>query len=208
MGRTSDARERLLHAALDLIWTRTYDAVGVEAICQAAEVKKGSFYHFFASKEDLAAQALEGHWEHSLSAMRRIFAAEKDPLERLFDYFDQVRRFNVERRAGGGCICGCPYLHVGAEMVQGSERITRTVHRILAGHFAFFRQAISDARDAAKIDPGADVELLARAVFALFEGTLVLARVHNDLAYLDDLIPGTKRILGVTAEGMGLPGRR
>jgi hypothetical protein len=42
------------------------------------------------------------------------------------------------------------------------------------------------------------VALLARTIFALFEGTLVLARVHNDLAYLDDLIPGTKRILGVT----------
>lgn len=44
MGRTSDAKERLLAAALDLIWERSYGSVTIDAICEKAGVKKGSFY--------------------------------------------------------------------------------------------------------------------------------------------------------------------
>ena len=61
MGCTSDARERLLTAAWELICAETYGAVGVEAICERAGAKKGSFCHFFASKADLAVQTMEEH---------------------------------------------------------------------------------------------------------------------------------------------------
>src|SRR5438105_4631699 len=63
MGRASNAKERLLKAAGDLIWEQSYGAVTVDAICERADVKKGSFYHFFASKAKLAVAVLEAHWE-------------------------------------------------------------------------------------------------------------------------------------------------
>ena len=59
MGRKSDAKERLLDAALDLIWERSYGVVTIDAICEKAGVKKGSFYYFFESKSALAVAALE-----------------------------------------------------------------------------------------------------------------------------------------------------
>ena len=43
MGRTSDANERLMSAALDLIWEESYGAVTIDDICKRADVKKGSF---------------------------------------------------------------------------------------------------------------------------------------------------------------------
>ena len=64
MGRTSDAKERLLDAALDLIWERSYGDVTIDAICEKAGVKKGSFYYFFDSKSELAAAALQSDWEN------------------------------------------------------------------------------------------------------------------------------------------------
>ena len=59
MGRTSNADERLMTAALDLMWEESYGAVTIDDICQRAEVKKGSFYYFFDSKSHLAVAALE-----------------------------------------------------------------------------------------------------------------------------------------------------
>ena len=67
MGRTSDANERLMDAALDLIWEESYGAVTIDDICKRADVKKGSFYYFFDSKAALATAI----WFAALSTRQR-----------------------------------------------------------------------------------------------------------------------------------------
>ena len=52
-------KEHLTDAAMDLIWENSYGATSVDAICERAGAKKGSFYYFFKSKSELAAAALE-----------------------------------------------------------------------------------------------------------------------------------------------------
>ncbi|MBL8945826.1 MAG: helix-turn-helix transcriptional regulator, partial [Myxococcales bacterium] len=59
MGRCSDARGRLVATAVALFRERGYTAVSVADICDAAGLKKGSFYHFYASKLDLALDAID-----------------------------------------------------------------------------------------------------------------------------------------------------
>ena len=59
MGRMSDARDRILQAATDLIHDRGYAAVSVSDICSAAGLKKGSFYHFFPSKLELVLETID-----------------------------------------------------------------------------------------------------------------------------------------------------
>src|SRR5262249_2566506 len=54
MGRVSDARQRLMDAVCELIWAGSYGSTTIDQICEKAGVKKGSFYHFFDSKADLA----------------------------------------------------------------------------------------------------------------------------------------------------------
>lgn len=56
-------RDRLIEGAAGLLHSQGYNAVGVKALCEAAGVRKGSFYHFFASKEDLTLAALDRSWE-------------------------------------------------------------------------------------------------------------------------------------------------
>ena len=64
MGRVSDAKERLMEAVRELIWTGSYGSTTIDQICDRAGVKKGSFYYFFDSKAELAAAALTEEWEH------------------------------------------------------------------------------------------------------------------------------------------------
>ena len=63
MGRTSNARQRLLNAASDLLWEKSYHSVTVDEVCARAGVQKGSLYHFFDSKSALAVAALQHLWD-------------------------------------------------------------------------------------------------------------------------------------------------
>src|SRR6266850_628633 len=92
MGRVSDAKERLMEAVKELIWTGSYGSTTIDQICEKAKVKKGSFYYFFDSKAELAEVALNEDWQHHRTELDSIFSATLPPLERLRKYLESVIR--------------------------------------------------------------------------------------------------------------------
>ncbi len=72
-----------MKAVAELIWTNSYGSTTVDQICAKACVRKGSFYHFFDAKSDLAQPAIEGEWNRIRSELDRIFSPTVPPLERL-----------------------------------------------------------------------------------------------------------------------------
>lgn len=70
-------RERILDAATALIWRDGYHAVSVDAICAAAGIRKGSFYHAFASKADLLLAALVRVRDADLAEIGDIYASDE-----------------------------------------------------------------------------------------------------------------------------------
>ena len=100
MPRVSDAKDKLTDAALALIWESSYGATSVDDICSKADVRKGSFYHFFKSKSDLEIAALEEHWQRSRQQWNDIFSPSVPPLQRLEDYFNYV----TEKQERGSAI--------------------------------------------------------------------------------------------------------
>src|SRR5438874_5439607 len=83
MGRVSDAKEKLMDAVLELIWTGSYGSTTIDDICEKAGVKKGSFYYFFKSKADLAVAALDEGYKEKRAEMDGIFSSTVAPLERI-----------------------------------------------------------------------------------------------------------------------------
>src|SRR5476649_1960731 len=96
MGRTSDARQRLMDSANALIWEHSYGAVTIDAICERAGVKKGSFYYFFSSKSDLAVAAIDAWWVERKTVTEKIFHHDVPPLERLRNYFDFIANRQIK----------------------------------------------------------------------------------------------------------------
>lgn len=200
MGRTSDARERLLAAALELIWGHGYCSVGVDAICERAGVRKGSFYHFFTSKSELAAEAIQSYWEAYRPQLDTVFSPSVPPLERLEAYFRSVHEFQRERKIETGHVCGCPFFDLGTETSNLEPAIVERVRGILERYFRYFASAICEAHAKGLIRV-ADPEQAARWLMNYFEGALMNARIHNDPDYLLDLSEGAMQILGVHSRG-------
>lgn len=199
MGRPSDAKQRLLDAALDLIWERSYGVVTVDAICQKADVKKGSFYYFFESKSALAVAALEADWaECGQARWDKLFSASIPPLDRIRGFFRATYDIQAKLKKESGQVLGCPCFSVGSEISTQDEAIRRKVQDILQRQVRYFESAIRDAQAEGSIPPG-DAAAKAKCLFALIEGSLGQARIQNDLGLLRLLPEMALGVLGASA---------
>jgi len=178
VGRTSDARQRLLEAAYHLVCEYSYGAVTIDAICERAAVKKGSFYYFFESKSDLAVAAIDTWWHNRGKTIDQIFRAEDPAIDRLRHYLDFVTDIQISAYENSGQVLGCPLFTLGAEICLQDERIHARILEFVGDLLTAFRGAIVEAQAAGDLPPG-DPALLARTLLSTYEGILTLARIER-----------------------------
>jgi TetR/AcrR family transcriptional regulator, transcriptional repressor for nem operon len=196
MPRVSDMKSRLMEAAMDLMWQNSYGAASVDAICQRAGAKKGSFYYFFKSKSELAAAALEADWKKKQAEMDAMFSPTVAPLERFDRYFDFVYRNLMKVRDRCGAILGCPYMTVGSEVSTQDQAVRQTIDRIMDRKLQYFVSAVRDAASQRLIDT-ADPVAKAQALFSSYQGTIAQARIQNDMDLIRDFKHVAREVLGV-----------
>jgi TetR/AcrR family transcriptional regulator, transcriptional repressor for nem operon len=189
-------KDRLTDAALDLMWENSYGTTSVDAICERADAKKGSFYYFFKSKSELTAAALEAEWNKNKAKMDALFSPTIPPLERFDRYFDHVHDRLAELREECGSILGCPMLSIGSEVSTHEKVVRDTVDRIFDRKIKYFESAIRDAH-AQGLIVAPNPEAKAKALFACYHGTLAQARIQNDVELLRDFKQVAKDVLGV-----------
>jgi TetR/AcrR family transcriptional repressor of nem operon len=192
MGRVSNAKQKLMSAARNLIWQHSFSATTVDAICLVAGVKKGSFYYFFDSKSQLAVEALEADWRAHKPRFEEIFSGP--PLDRLKNFFDSIRQSQESIFIRQGHVLGCPIFALGCEVSVIDETICLKVREILAAYESRIETAIRDAQTQGLIavqDPRAT----AQRVFAYIEGALTLARIQNSVEPLNDLCSSAMGII-------------
>jgi len=196
MPRVSDMKERLMDAAMDLIWENSYGATSVDSICERAGAKKGSFYYFFKSKSELAAAALEDCWNKKKAEMDSIFSPTVPPLERFDRYFNFVHDRLAEVQKKCGSILGCPFISVGSEVSTQDQIVRETIDRIMDRKLNYFVSAVRDAAAEGVID-APDPVAKARALFSCYQGMMAQARIQNDIELLRGFKEVAIEVLGV-----------
>ena len=196
MGRVSDAKTKLMGAVSELIWTGSYGSTTIDQICEKAGVKKGSFYYFFDSKCDLAAEALKTNWQARRVELDSVFSPTVPPLERMQKYCQFSYQSQKEYKAKYGRVLGCPLFALGSEVCTQEGRLQKIIGEILGDKRRYLESAIRDAHAAGLIqatDPGAKAGM----ILAYYEGLLTQARIQNDVEVMRDTIRGIYAILGV-----------
>jgi TetR/AcrR family transcriptional repressor of nem operon len=195
MGRTSDAKEKLLDVAFELIWDNSYGGVSVDQICERAAVNKGSFYYYFGSKADLAIAAYDEHWKQKQPEMDRIFSAQVPPLERLSTWCDYIYIYQKQKAEKYGHVCGCPYGSVGGEVATQDDKIRQALELLMARGIKYVESAIADAKREGSVTV-ADPNAAAKQVYSFVLGTLLRAKIENDVEVIKGIEPTVMAILG------------
>jgi len=198
MGRVSDTRHRLIEAVAELIWTGSYGSTTIDQICEKAGVNKGSFYHFFESKAELAEAAADEKWAENRPELDAIFSPIVPPLERLRKFCEFGLRFQTEIQKRFGCVLGCPLSSIGSEVCTQDDRLLKKIREILEYKRLYLESAIRDAH-AAGLAHAPDAVAKSRAVFAYYQGLLTQARIDDRLEILDGAYDGILDLLGATA---------
>jgi len=181
--RTSDARDRIVLTAARLFLERSYHDVGVEELCAAADVRKGSFYHYFSSKAELANAVIDMHMQ--VFQTRLTPEPGATPAQMLSAIPDAIGAIQADLHAHFGRFVGCPFGNIAAELSTTDETVRIHLAARLAALEGQLARVCRKAADDGTLREGVDPDRLAHALFAHYQGLILLAKLHcSDAAAL------------------------
>jgi TetR/AcrR family transcriptional repressor of nem operon len=197
MGRTSDAKAKILDAAQALIELRGYTAIGVAEICKSAGVPKGSFYYFFNSKDTLTLAVVDREWELQHAAWTQVLGTDDSPLNRLRQLCELTADTLRAGQHSCGVVAGCLFGNLALELTNHPgvalrgrlqeifEEQVRMVEKVVAAGQERGETRVTDTGNAA------------RAVVAQLEGQIMFAKLYNDMRRVEALWANCLALLGV-----------
>lgn len=143
---TPHTKERILDAAEELMWEKSFHSVGLNEILKAVGVPKGSFYHYFESKEHFGVEMLTHYIKEATLKKSDILLnrdAEADPMKRLITFLEgSIARFTENNGK-----CPCLVLKLASEVTSLSE----PMREVLAAGFKTWLSILSDVFEEAKV---------------------------------------------------------
>ncbi|MCC6672843.1 MAG: TetR family transcriptional regulator C-terminal domain-containing protein [Planctomycetes bacterium] len=183
--RDQTTRERILEVGRQAILRKSFNSCGLSEILQGAGVPKGSFYHYFRSKEDFGVALIERASEEYLELLRPILGDRRRPaLERLRAVFEQSR----QECAAGGASCQCIIPKLALETSQLSEPVHAAVKCAYDQWSAVLARVIREAQAAGELGRQHDPDRLANILVMLWEGATIRMQIDKSLRPLDDFL--------------------
>jgi TetR/AcrR family transcriptional regulator, transcriptional repressor for nem operon len=174
-----------------------YNATSVDQICEACGIKKGSFYHHFDSKEQLAVEAVEKDWEGFKAVLDEAFSPAREPLDRIRTYIAGSLASQRACQESKGFVTGCPLFALGAEIGPQEPRLRQKVDEHLSIMARYFESALREGHALGQLH-APDAKSLAWMLLTFSEGALTMARIRNDLQPLIEMQAGVFRLIGAT----------
>lgn len=189
---THESKAKFLEAALLVIRTKGYTATRIEDICEAAGLTKGSFFHHFDTKEELALEAAD-HFE---AMADRLFAAapyqsESDPLDRILGYVDFRRAILQGDLPDFTCLLGT----MVQEVYETNPKIRDACERNISAHAETLARDIAEAKKRYAPDAAWTPESLAFFMQAVIQGAFVLAKAKQGPAVAAESLQHLRRYL-------------
>jgi TetR/AcrR family transcriptional repressor of nem operon len=176
LAAKTDARTKLLDAALSVIRTKGYSASSVDEMCAAAGVTKGAFFHHFRSKDELGVAAAD-HWSEMTGALfaDAPYHKHKDPLDRVLAYVDFRKALLKGSVPEFTCLVGT----MVQEIFETNPDIRRACDASISGHAATLEADIAEAKKKYGIKAAWTPASLALHTQAVLQGAFILAKAKG-----------------------------
>lgn len=169
-------KDKILHTAMSLMLTKGYMATGIDEICKMAGVTKGSFFHYFATKEVLGIAILDYFWSFIQDIPDKDKFQLTDPRELLYAYLDSFLEIAQNPVISYSCLFG--------NFVQEIAATHPALRQRCEEGFTRWEELLYTCIEAVKKTyppvSSIDAKELSRYFIAMFEGALLLAKAHQE----------------------------
>ncbi|WP_035053917.1 TetR/AcrR family transcriptional regulator [Andreprevotia chitinilytica] len=188
--RHEDTREHLLATGESIILGKGFSAVGIAEVLSAADVPKGSFYHYFASKEAFGAALLERYFTEYLGHVNALFNEPGTGAEKLMRYWTGwLTTYSLCR-----CEEQCLVVKLSAEVSDLSEAMRAELKlgtdRVISQLTRVMESGIADGSL-----PALDPAHTAQVLYQLWLGASLLTKVRLDNSALEAALSATRSML-------------
>lgn len=187
-----ESKMRLLDATLKVVRTKGYSATRIEDVCAEAGLTKGSFFHHFKSKEDLALAAA-AHWDAiSVAAFASApYHSVADPVSRLIAYVEFRKAILTGDLPDFTCFAGTIIQEAYRTHPDVSAACARSIDGQARALEAYIREAMRDHGIRGSWTP----ESLALHILAVIHGGFILAKAHESAAVAVDCLDHLRRYI-------------
>jgi TetR/AcrR family transcriptional repressor of nem operon len=195
--KDSRTRERLLEVGAQAIAEKSFTACGLTEILKRAGVPKGSFYHYFRSKEDFGVAVIEKEAQEFLEELRPIVGdRRRSPRERLRALFEHASA----ECAANGPARQCLIPKLALEISQLSEPVQAAIQCAYEQWHAVLAQLVREAQAAGEVGRGRDAGRLANVIVMLWEGATIRMQIDRSMQPLQDFLAFTFETLLVPGD--------
>lgn len=181
----NESKTALINAGRRIIVEKGYNNTGIQEVLQVAGVPKGSFYHFFSSKEDFGIQIINCDAEEHDKVLEQYLSNETlSPLNRLKQYFEDKCQEFESLQCREGCLLG----NLGQEMADQNEAFRTRLQQVFARWHDRFADCLRQAQTAGEISSQWDARQLAEYCHNSWEGALLQMKITKSPAPLKAFI--------------------
>ena len=186
-----DTRQHILETGRRLIAGKGFTSVGLNEILLAASVPKGSFYHYFDSKEQYGRTLLEDYFDGYLTRIDEVFGTgAQSARERLMSYW----RHWVETQCDDCLDSKCLVVKLSAEVADLSEAMRRTLHDGTDGVIARIGDCIEKGVAEGSLPP-LEGRATAQMLYQLWLGASLLGKIQRSRDPLEQALAVTIKVL-------------
>ena len=196
-NETKTVRQSILDTAQLIVGRKGFSAVGLNEILQAADVPKGSFYHYFTSKDAFGVVLLDHYFDNCVHGMQQLF-----DLPGLTQHAKLMAYWQcwIDNQTGCTDAGKCLAVKLGAEVSDLSEPMRLALQRGTARTIGLLAEALQQGVEDGSVAITQHPDSLARRLYALWLGTSVMSKITRTTAPFDEALGLTRQLLGQPEE--------
>lgn len=190
----TDVRENIIAVGQRVMASKGFSAVGINEILAEAGVPKGSFYHYFGSKDAFGVAMLSSYFDYYLAEMDKTLGRSGSNMaKRLVLYFSDWKRTQSVQDCQGKCLA----VKLGAEVADLSEPMREAMKQGTSGIISRLQAAIEAGQVDRSLDFSGSSGEMAESLYQLWVGASVLAKIGRSTRPFGVALETTRRILQI-----------